>query len=491
MDDEAFLGQIRPILDGAASFFSGYIARKAIGLLTTVMLARVLTMDSFGILIFGLSVIGVVKKFGKLGSASSFLKLIPKYVDDTHQQHKIITIGITVTAIGTVVSAGALFWYAPQINELSIGADQFPAVLKILSVVMILEVFIDVCSSLLRSMKRPRFQVIIKDGIKPLLRNGAILTALYLGSSVIGVATALAIGFAVGLIISVLMVRKVGNVAISVNFNRKDVSEFLSFSIPLTFHSSASILYKQIDIFMIGLLLASADVSVFKVGVTATTYLILPTQALNQIFTPISSELYEKEKYDDIATLYHVVTRWALTLSLLPVSAVLIFRHELISIFGSEYIAASGLVVIFVIREFIINSTGPSGQLLVMMNRQNYQVVVQWVFGILNVTLNYILILWMGVLGAAIATVSTTVLAQISRVVMVWYLEDMQPFRIHMIKPFISLIPATIGMYYILTNYNGLVSLIFGTIFGGVIYLTGIYLMGLEDEDKLVFSNIL
>lgn len=484
-----FTEQVHQILNGAVSFFIGYGLRKAVGLFTTIMLARLLTIDSFGVLMFGLSIIGITKKFGKLGSTTSFLKLIPKYIDNVYKQQKVITVGVTVTAIGALVTAGALFWYAPIINELSIGADQLPVVLRLLSFVMILEIFIDVCSSLLQSIKRPRLQVVIKDGIKPLFRNGSILLGLYFGSSIVGVTIALAIGFAVAFVISVLILLKTGDIWMSTEISREDIFEYTKFSIPLTFQGSASILYKQIDILMIGLLLVSADVSLFKVATSATAYLILPLLALNQIFTPLSSELYEKGKYEDISILYHVVTRWALTLSLFPAAAVVIYRQEVLSIFGSEYVAASTLMVAFILREIIINATGPSGKLLVMMSRQNYAMGIQWVFGILNVILNYILILRMGVLGAAIATVTTTILANTSRVGMVWYLENIHPFRIKMVKPFISLGPAAIGMYIISMNYTELTAILYGTALGGAMYLIGIYLIGIEKEDKDVFYD--
>jgi O-antigen/teichoic acid export membrane protein len=326
--------------------------------------------------------------------------------------------------------------------------------------------------------------------IKPVSRNGAILLALFLGYSIIGITVALIVGFGIGLVISIIVIRKAGNVAASMNISRDDITEFLRFSIPLTIQDSGSILYKQIDILMIGFLLVSADVSFFKIATVSTVYLILPLQALSQMFVPIASELYEKDNTKELNRLYHIVSRWALTASLFPAAAVIIFREELLTVFGSEYTAASFLVIIFVFRGIIINITGPSGNMLVMTNRQNYQVLIQWVFGVANVILNYILILQLGLIGAAIATTTTTILANISRVVLLWQLEDMHPYKRKSIKPFVAVLPAVAGMYLVLIKSSGVMSLVSGSVIGGSIYLTSIYFLGVEETDKKAIKKL-
>jgi len=489
-DEDGVVDETKSVLNGAMSFVVGQVGRKLIGLVTTALLARLLTVEDFGVLMFGLTVVGVVAVFGRLGTSQSLLKLLPKYADDPRKQRRVFTVAVGTVLFGVVLFGTVLAASADLINDVSIGAEQFPALLQVLVFVMAANVLFEVVVHTFGGLQRIPYKMVVKDGIKPLFRSASILLALYYSTSILGIATTLAVGLVIGVALSVLLLARVERIWPTAGVTVDDTREFLGFSLPLTLQDGGSVLYKQVDLLMIGLLLSSPEVSAFKIATTVTVYLGLPLRAVNQMFVPLSSEMYENGELKSLNDLFGTVTRLSLTPTLPAAVAVVIYRQELLAVFGSEYTNYAALVVVLTFQYVVLNATGPSGYLLVMTNNQYYQLVNQWVFGILNVVLNYVLILQFGVVGAAVATVTTTVLANVTRAVGVWYLEGMSPIKISILKPLAATLPAAGVMYAFSLQPHGL-AFIVGAFVGGLTYLGALILLGVKKEDQKLIADLL
>lgn len=489
-DKDGVVDETRSVLDGSISFVVGQVGRKLIGLVTTVLLARLLTVEDFGVLTFGLTVVGVAAVFGRLGTSQSLLKLLPKYADDTRKQRRTFTVAVGTVLFGIVLFGTVLAASADLINDASIGAEQFPALLRVLVFVMAANVLFEVVIHAFGGLQRIRYKMIVKDGIKTLFRSASIVLALYYGASILGIAATLAVGLGVGVALSVFLLVRVVKMWPTASVTADDAREFLGFSLPLTLQDGGSVLYKQVDLLMIGVLLSSPQVSAFKIATTITIYLGFPLRAINQMFVPLSSRMHESDDSEELDRLFGTVTRWSITLTLPVAAAVVIYRQDLLSVFGQGYVNSSALVLVLVVQYVVLNATGPSGQLLVMTNNHYYQVVNQWVFGVLNVILNYLLIVQMGVLGAALATVTTTTLANITRAVEVWYLEGMSPIDSTFLKPVIAVIPAIGVMYAISYWHHQFAFIVLGTIVGGVTYVASLVVFGIEEEDQRLLTEL-
>jgi O-antigen/teichoic acid export membrane protein len=477
------------IIDGAASFFIGNLSNKVINFSVVVLMTRMLSAESFGVFTFVGSVVGSLVILGKLGVDKALLRFIPKYSANNKKQQIILTVAIVVSVIGIFLAAGVMIVFK-NIYQGDISYNpQFDTVFNIFIFILACKILLKTATTVVRSLEYPKLQIVSKDLLQPLFRGVGIVGALYLGYSIVGVAFGITIGLCLALLLTLYIIIQYIGLKLSSKIRFRDFREFLRFSLPVTLQDSGTILYKHIDILMVGWLLTSSDVAIYKVAYVATAYFTLPLVAFAQIFTPVASRLYENDELTELESIFKIITRWTITIVLFPSVVGILYRKELLSIFGQVYSEAGIMVVIFIISSLVVCGTGVSGNMLLMTDNQYYELANAWVFGVLNVLLNYVLILNLGVIGATIATSTTTVLSNITASVQLWYLEGISPISKKLIKPIIASIPAFVVTYFLSQQYYGIIGLVGGSILGFAIYATTIYILGIPNQDKKLISH--
>ena len=91
----------------------------------------------------------------------------------------------------------------------------------------------------------------------------------------------------------------------------------------------------------------------------------------------------------------------------------MVFGGQVLGLFGSEFMAAQWCLTILVLGQLINATTGPGGYLLDLTGHQDRSARVRCGSAVLNLSLNYLLIPKFGIMGAAIATTTTTILDNI------------------------------------------------------------------------------
>jgi O-antigen/teichoic acid export membrane protein len=109
--------------------------------------------------------------------------------------------------------------------------------------------------------------------------------------------------------------------------------------------------------------------------------------------------------------------------------------------------------------------------------------------GVLNIALNYILILKFGFIGAAVATASVIAGINFLRVLQVWYFEGMYPYNRKYIKPFVAGILSLFIMYFLSLFLNQYVLLIIGGISGAITFFGILFSFGFEEEELNIIRN--
>jgi O-antigen/teichoic acid export membrane protein len=249
------------------------------------------------------------------------------------------------------------------------------------------------------------------------------------------------------------------------------------------------ILIKRIDILMVGYFFASEIVGVYNIAVLISGLLVLPLSGFNQLFPPIASELYADGKIDEINSLYVTVTRWIFTISFIMAIGAILYRNELLRLFGPEFAAGSLVLVLFVLAQLFNCLGGANGYLLMMTDHQYVVMANQWLFGIFNVATNYILILEYGFIGAAVATASVLALLNVTKTIELWYLEGLFPYTLGFLKPLVAGVIAIIPMITIQQFVSGIGLLIAGGVLGVVTFLFALYLLGIDKADKEFFRE--
>jgi len=455
------------------------------------ILASTLGAALFGIFALGETIIAVTGRIGRLGMDKSIVRFLPGYEDDRHRQNKVLGIAYLFAILASVSIAASLFFLAPVISSHTLNDPLFVKTLQVLVFYLPAQTLTRITTSVFRSIEDMHLQVATLDVFSPLIRLFSIGIALLLGASLVGVVAAftasmiLILFFAIALFVSYTPFRPIP----SIDFEMSRT--VINYAFPLSMKDIGSFLYIQVDIFLIGILMTGVDVGIYKAATILMTVLVLPFNSLKQLFPPIISRLYSNGKIEELEQVYKVVTRWALTSTLILCIGLGAFRSEILGLFGAEYVAGSTVLLILIGGQIVNAFVGPSGLILMMTDHQYATLVNGWVFGGFNVVTNYILIGHFGIIGAAIATTLTISLINLIRIVEVWYFEGLLPYSKQLIRPFIAGIFSIIGIFLIKRLLTGIPSMLAGGIFGSILYLLVLYAQGIDDSDRRVYRELI
>lgn len=488
--DDHTIDSLQSISRGASLFFVGNAVANASSFLFNLVLTRFLGAHLYGIYAYAAMLVAVCKIFTNLGSDKALLRYLPEHADDSARRNVVVGLASATSLGGSLVAAAALYTFAPTIATLTLDEPLLTDVLRIFALIIVFETLVEIVNSTFRALELLEYQVLIAKISQPLLQLIAVVIALVLGYSLLGAMAALVVATIILFLVAVWLFLSKTSLRPSLENAGEQAAGYYNFSVPLTFKDMGQILYARVDIFMVGLFLSSTVVGIYNIAVLVAGLLVLPLTAFNQLFPPIASRLYSNGKIEELESVYKVVTRWTFTVSLLLAVGAFVYRTELLAIFGEEFTAGAIVLTLFILGQLTNCAAGPSGYLLMMTSHQYVLLVNQWGFGLLNVVLNYYMILNYGMIGAAAATASVLAALNVVRVLEIWYLERLFPYSWSFVKPLVAGAGALIAMELWQLYLTGWSLLIVGGATGTAIYGLALLLMGFEERDKEFFRSV-
>lgn len=475
---------------GVSAYTIGQIITYIAGFLVNFLLAQRLDIEQYGMYAYGSTALIVLLLFSKLGSDKAILRFLSSSFDDSVRS-SYLSIAITTSLFASVFIAIIVFLSAPLISRLTINNPIFISVLRVFSVILILDTMMEIGASTFRSLELAGYDI----GIRKFLRRVMELTAVIIGLSIgvslveiiwlIALASLLTTTIAMYLLWDRLSIRPTFHLPQEI-----DLRSYYNYSLPLAAKDAGSYLYTRADIVMVGIFLSASSVGVYNIAVLLVGVIALPLGAVNQLLPPIVSRLYSDGDIEMVSGIYQTAIRWSLTASLPLAIGAVIFRRELLAIFGEEFVIGGLILATLSVSKFIDASSAVTGYILMMSNHQYLNMINQWTFAIVNIILNFVLILELGALGAAIATTVTLFGINTARIVELWYYEGIQPYTRRLFKPVLAGIPAAVIMYLSKFLIQGFEIAIIGGLIGIIVYMFTIYQLGLEEEDIRLIREI-
>lgn len=488
---ESDLSLFNRISRGAIIFIAGKGINKGSLFVLNAVLTNGIGVSAYGVFTYAKSILTILLTFADLGAANAILKFVPANQGEDAKQNRILGLAFSTVFICSLVLAGIIFYFSPVITEQTLGEEALTATLRAMMFAVPLLIFVRVIATVFRSIDLPEYQSLLssicRPGFQLVLVGGA---AILLGTLTSVVAAFVLSGIAAVLVGIALFLRRT-SFKPTLTGARGEVSEFYNFSLPIVFNNAGSVMYSRADILMIGLFLPSSAVGIYNVAVLVSRLISLPLSAFGQLFPPITSELYSDGKMDELSSLYSRVTRWIFTIALLPGLAVIVYAESVLRIFGSDFAAGASILILFSVSQLVNAAVGPSGQLLMMVDHQYLTMVNQWIFGPLNIVLNYFLLDEYGLIGAAVATGFILALLNVTRAVELWHTERLTPYTKAFVKPVIAGVVAGSTMQAAKVLLGGYLLPIVGTVVGGVVFVAVLYVLGIEQEDVEFFEDVL
>ncbi|WP_082224571.1 oligosaccharide flippase family protein [Halolamina rubra] len=483
--------EILSVSEGAGWFLGGHVIKQSVSLCTNVIITNILGATLYGVYAYLKVLLSVVRVFCKLGSKQSVLRFLPEYRDEGRDTGTIITLAYGTSLVISIIFSLLIYILSPMIASYTIQSQIFINTLRIIAIVIPSYTLSNITISIFQSIGRMEYNILISSVLDPVFRLVFVGSAVILGFSVVGATAGLVVASIIVFIIGIWLLRVKTDILYFEVPEKREVKKYYNYSIPMTFNEVGNFLYNRVDIFMIAWFLSAEDIGVYNIAVTVAGLLILPLTAFNQLFPPIASRLYHNKNIEELSVLYQRITRLVLTISIVPAIILILYSQEVLHIFGEEFTQGSMILILFSASQLVNCIVGPSGYLLMMADHQYITFVNQVSSGILNVLLNIVLILEFGVIGAAIATATTLALINGIRLLQVYHFIGITPYSHRLSKPIISGLISAIIMGLVKSVLSHTVLLVVGSMTGMGVFLTLLYLFGIEEEDKVLLSQLL
>jgi O-antigen/teichoic acid export membrane protein len=185
---------------------------------------------------------------------------------------------------------------------------------------------------------------------------------------------------------------------------------WLQVAFPMFLVTGFALLLNKTDLLMIGLMADPKEVGLYKVATKTASLILFPLSAISTVTAPRIAKLYENQKQKELQELVSTAARWMFGGSLIVAFGLLLSSEFLLGLFGPAFLQSKPILWILVGGLLANAVSGSVVSLLSMTGHQNESAKVYGACVLLNVGLNAIGISMLGTIGAAIATVVSTVL---------------------------------------------------------------------------------
>jgi O-antigen/teichoic acid export membrane protein len=403
---------VEALAEGSGTIFLGGIVDKGVRLVTLWLLARGLGPTTFGLYTTATTVVTLVQMISPLGADSAALLFAARAGNDRSRlkgtAQTVLLLGLVGGALGTVtLLLGRSFADAPLARALGIVA---PAVL-VGSLAAVL-------AAMLQAVGRFRSFVVATLVVWPM----ATLLAAVVGLAVGGIDAVLVAYVGAGVAALVALAWSAWGEFEALLTDRsvaptRQVRALLSFSIPQSLSKMLWQFNLWTDVLMLSWLSTAADVGIYRVALSVAMLGSLPVMALTTAMNPRAAALVHAGEIDRLDHLLKVATRTLLVV-LAPCFLLLALVPELfLGLFDPVYERGAAALVTLVAGQTLYVLTGPTGSLLAMGGYSRVNLANNVLAVALNVALNIALIPRMGVLGAALASLTALTTWALARTV--------------------------------------------------------------------------
>lgn len=393
---------------GGVSAFVVKVAGAGVVFGTQVLLARLLGVADYGTYTYALAWVYLALLPAKLGQDTAILRFFAELAAE--QQWSLLRGYMRwsswLVLIGSaVVVAGFAVWVAWFRGENEPGLRD---VLLWAALLIPVTGLMQLRSAGLRALGRVTAALIPLEILRPLgilIFVGGVAWGLHLAQA--SAALAMAANLAVTLAILLwqdraLRTRLPDTVVVAGTPAQR--REWLVVGLPLMMMSGLHTVLTQTDMLMIGYRLGPEQAGVYAAASRTSLLVVFGVTAVSAIAAPLIARLYREGRTAELK----MMTTWALRGILavaLPVSLVLALAgRTVLGLFGAEFVAGYPALLVLIVGRLASAAMGLAGFMMTMTGNERRAAALLAVAVIVNIVLNFVLISWLGIIGAALAT---------------------------------------------------------------------------------------
>ena len=449
--------------------------------------ARLLGADALGIYALVVGVVQVAEVIATGGLDAGMLRFVNLH--DGEARRRVIASAMKRSAISSVAVSLLLILLSAPIAGLLHGGTLLRFALCTAAAAIPFSVLTLVAGHAVQAFRKLAPKIVASQMISP----AAFLILMVAARFTLGGDAALVLPFVPSALLAFLWIwprfRTTTGIRIDDVLQARGDRAMTTFAMPLLAVSLFSMFSHWIDIMMLGLLTDAHTVGLYQPAARTAGLLRAVLLAFSGIAAPMIAGYHGRQELGEIRNLYGLVTRWILTIVMLPALILFFFPVEVLSVFGRGFDAGSAALVMLAASALLQAWFGLGSTVLAMSGAERLSFVNQTVALAAQVLLHLLLIPRFGLNGAAFSTLAVTVLLTLIRMVELRSLYGIWPVPVKVWKPLVAggVAGALLLMIKpLLAPMPPLQALSIGTVSAAAVYLFLIRLFRLEQEEMEV-----
>lgn len=380
----------------------GKITTLAGSLLVGIIIARYLGPEKYGLMNYVTSFVALFQILALFGLDNIEIREEAK---EKFEYQVIIGSAFSIKLVLAVLSIAASI-----ITAFLMGTDMYTIILiAIFSLSMIANTF-SVCRNYFMAIVQNEY-VVKSEVLRTMLGVAIKIMLLLLHADLLWFIIATMIDYYILAFGYITAYRKKIGMLRLWHFNKDCAFYLMKESFPLLITSAAVIIYQRIDQVMIGSMIGKEDVGYFSVASRIVEILIYIPTIIVQTIIPVLTKIRvsSEQEYKEKSQKFMNLTIWCTFVGSIMTS---ILAHWIVQIlFGEQYLVASAVLSILAFKATFVAISSTAGNIIVLEGKQKYVIFRDLLGCIICIGMNYYLLPKYGILGSAVITLISNLVA--------------------------------------------------------------------------------
>lgn len=397
--------------------FPLYLSRQEIGLIS---------------LLEGIAL--MIATFAALGINQIADRYFP-YFRDHDQQHQGYFVFLNLVNLLGFVLAGVVFWLFRDF-WLGFYSKEAPEVQDYFWEILLFAFCIST-SNILESYSRIHLRIVVPNLLRQVVIRLVITLSILIYAlqwvDFYGLVLWRILAYGLMGILMILYLQQLQVLFLRVNFSILKAPffrELVIYGIFTVVGGASAILIMKIDILMIGAMLKTQELGIYVIAYFVGTIVEIPRQMLSQIVSPIISQAWADQNMAHINMIYKKSSVSQSIVGLLLFLGIWASIDDLFVLMPNGAAFAGGKYVVFYVglTRLVHMFCGVNYEILIQSRYYKFNLATTVLLAVFIVLTNLIFIPWMGIVGAALATLISFIIYNTIKVYFLWYKFRLQPF---------------------------------------------------------------
>jgi O-antigen/teichoic acid export membrane protein len=233
------------------------------------------------------------------------------------------------------------------------------------------------------------------------------------------------------------------------------------------------------------------DAAVFTIATYIVTIMEVPQRSITSITVPVLAELWKNKDLKRISNIYSKSVSNLLPIGLGMFGLIWLNIHNVGGYLGEDYTGIESIILFMGIGTLIDLGTGANSQIIATSNYWKVDFTTTVIYTLIALPLNYILIDYFGLMGAAYSFLISRAVFNAMRFGFLWYKFGLQPYSWkNFLAAFIAVV-ATVITYFIPKMSSIVIDAAIRSLVFLSLFLPAIYFAKVSEEINGMIRNII